>query len=431
MNLGVLLKGASVSLIVRVAGVGVVFFLHVLFARIMSQDEYGTYIFVINIVLMFSVLSKMGLSDGGVRFLAQYLGANDNSSFLGYIGFSTLVIAISSLGIAVIATIVYSFFPTLFNGVSVESLIWGIWLLPAISLMQHVQALFRGCKKIFFAQFVEQILVPLMLLFIAVIAFWKGDFIFGSDVLFWQTLCTVFGVVCLFRIFFVKFIEPKKIFGAEYNKMKDWIATAIPLFFGGVVAVLLSRVDIIIIGLLGGGSLVAGYGVADRVAGLLIFGLSAINAILAPVISELFHKNKLIVLQNHISRLTRMVLMGTIVIAIGMFFFSGEILGLFGDEYKKYSNVLAILVFAQLINVFFGPVGPLFTMTGNQRIYLKVMGVVCLFNLVVVPISYYVFSLEGVAYAKVMVFLVWNVSLAWYAKRKIGIDPMAFSSSRL
>ena len=88
MKFETILKRVGTSFAIRAVGIGLAFFLHVLLARTMPQEEYGDYIYIVNIVLLLSVLTKFGFSDGGVRFIAQYKSTNDSSRFLGYFLFS-------------------------------------------------------------------------------------------------------------------------------------------------------------------------------------------------------------------------------------------------------------------------------------------------------------------------------------------------------
>ena len=106
-----------------------------------------------------------------------------------------------------------------------------------------------------------------------------------------------------------------------------------------------------------------------------------------------------------------------------MVVFAQDILLLFGAEYTEYSRVLVILVVAQLVNVYFGPVGPIYQMTGNQSFFFFVLLLICIVNIVLVPVAYAIGSIEAVALVKLLIFAVWNILLSVKALKIVGIYP--------
>jgi O-antigen/teichoic acid export membrane protein len=100
---------------------------------------------------------------------------------------------------------------------------------------------------------------------------------------------------------------------------------------------------------------------------LSVFFLVAFNAIFAPIISEVFHKNKLGMLSDLYSNITRWITTLTLPIIIWIIVFSEEILSIFGPEYMVAKWTLIILAVGQFVNAMTGSCGNILSMTKYQK----------------------------------------------------------------
>ena len=420
--LSILYRGAIASIAIRVLGVGITLLLHMLLTRNMGLEEYGIYVTVLNTFLIAAIIAKVGLPELSVRYISQYLAQKKCSQLQGFFKFSGLILVISSGTVGCLLFLLVQVFSLNVDLSTRETLLTGLYFVPAITLLHYMQESFRGCKRIITAQIFEQVLVPFGLVMIILVFMQENLQLRPSEVMIFQATLMFVSILILGYYFWDKIASQCSAKESIFFP-KVWLKGALPFLSIGLVSVLLSRADVVIIGFMGEKEDAAVYAVVDRVSGLLVFGLSAVNAILAPTISELFHKGKISQLQVYISKLVGRMFAVTLLGAVVMVVFAQDILLLFGAEYTEYSRVLVILVVAQLVNVYFGPVGPIYQMTGNQSFFFFVLLLVCIVNIVLVPVAYAIGSIEAVALVKLLIFAVWNILLSVKALKIVGIYP--------
>lgn len=170
-------------------------------------------------------------------------------------------------------------------------------------------------------------------------------------------------------------------------------------------------------------SQVAVYGAVIQLITLLTTPLLLMNAVLPPMISEMYVDPSQ---HRRLERTLRSV--ATIaglpsLFVLGLFALAGSfILGLaFGDFYRQGATALAILGLSQVANVWTGMCGPLLSMTNHQRALMwfnLVFGIVAVTGaLILVPR----WGIEGAAVSTTAAIIGQNVAVSLFAKRKTGI----------
>jgi len=111
---------------------------------------------------------------------------------------------------------------------------------------------------------------------------------------------------------------------------------------------------------------------------------------------------------------------GTILVVFGE-----RLLSLFGPEFPAGQPALVLLVIGQTVNVAMGPVALLLVMTGHERV-LAISTCACgvlniVLNVVLVPF----WGLVGTAMSLAISLSVWNILLAVWIKRRLGIHSTA------
>ena len=190
--------------------------------------------------------------------------------------------------------------------------------------------------------------------------------------------------------------------------------------------VAIKQVDVIFLGLLSVPAIVGSYSAATKIAMLAVFMLSAVNMVIAPSMARLFAEDRVERLQQMLTQASRLIAVFSFVYWLIVFMFADQILAVFGDDFSKAATVLRILVTAQLINAFFGPVGTLLNMVNNESVAVRILTVsfvVCLaLNLMLIP----VYGDIGAAIAYSVAILLWNASMAIYSQRQLGLNTTVF-----
>ncbi|MDC9603281.1 polysaccharide biosynthesis C-terminal domain-containing protein, partial [Pseudoalteromonas sp. GABNS16G] len=149
--------------------------------------------------------------------------------------------------------------------------------------------------------------------------------------------------------------------------------------------------------------------------------------VISPHIVNAFKSNDMKLLQ----RLSRQSARGAFAIALPigllLIFFGDSLISvLFGEEYSEISYLpLIILVIGQLFNVFFGSVGFLLAMTGNEKQSFKGQVFAVLVNLFLCWALVPTMGAVGAAIAVSSSIIFWNAILGYLVYRKVGIRPSA------
>jgi len=201
--------------------------------------------------------------------------------------------------------------------------------------------------------------------------------------------------------------------------------SALPLLFAGQMAIINQNADIVLLGALMGAEAVGIYRPVSSIVALIGFGLTSVNMALAPVVASLHAKGELVRLQRLITAATRATTVFALPTTAGLILGGRWILRIFGRTFTRGATALVILSLGQLVNAGMGSVGLILTMTGHERDTAKglavAVGLNIVLNLALIPS----FGIEGAAAATTMSLVTWNVLLALYVWRRLGIQTTA------
>lgn len=201
---------------------------------------------------------------------------------------------------------------------------------------------------------------------------------------------------------------------------------AVPMIFSTLFINMFADMDILMIGLILPADEAGIFGVAMKIAALLVFAVQiahqillrdAANAHLAAdrhKMHRIIQKANVFAIASSFASLIALLLLGTFV------------LGLFGSEFQAAYLCLLGLIIAHIIRASAGPAIQILMITGNQRagIPVYVCSTILLFvsNIVLVPL----FKYEGAAAAVIITTLFWSIWLNYLAKQKTGYQVSIF-----
>jgi O-antigen/teichoic acid export membrane protein len=186
---------------------------------------------------------------------------------------------------------------------------------------------------------------------------------------------------------------------------------------------LLSRTDVLLLGMLVHTTSVGIYAVAARVADLVAFALTAINTMFAPHIAALHAQGDRSGLQAMVTKTAWWATLSAVVIALPLFALAGFVLSLFGDVFTSGSVALRILLLGQLVNATAGSVGAMLTMTGHERQAAVVMAIAALAQIGLSAVLIPRYGATGAALANTAATVGWNLAMAALVWKKLKIVP--------
>ena len=171
------------------------------------------------------------------------------------------------------------------------------------------------------------------------------------------------------------------------------------------------------------------YAAATRISAFVALTLVAINAIAAPMISQLHTAQRMTALQRVLTLTARVNLAFALVVATVLVVVGDWILGLFGTEFARGNSALVILVGGQLFNALAGSVGILMAMTGREQQAARIMVLGVVVNIALNAILIPLWGLVGAATATATTMVLWNLLMYLDARRALNMDAAGRGTS--
>lgn len=417
----VVARGSIISFIIKILGTGTAFALQILLARILGITQYGIYVYVLTWINILALLSTLGFENTLVRFIAIYKAERLWPLMRGLMRTATRTVLLTAFISACILALLNWPLQDDPHYVNSATFIVAALLLPFLGLAAIGQAALRGIKDIIRSQVPIQVIYPSVII--------AGTFL-------WLAIYKKIDAHLAMSInVFAAFITTSLIFWWLYKKLpietrniapetnyKQWFQMALPMLLLSGMNVILSQTDIIMIGILSGPDAAGIYGAASRVSSLAAFGLTAVSAILAPVIAELFSTGKRESLQKILTQSARGIFIFTAIISGALLMSGSWILNLFGNGFTEGYTPLAILLSGQLVNAIAGPVGFVMTMTGHHQQAAWIIGISAasniLLNIILIPL----YGIAGAAIATAITMIAWNIAMLIYVRFQLRLD---------
>lgn len=166
---------------------------------------------------------------------------------------------------------------------------------------------------------------------------------------------------------------------------------------------------------------------AERVGMIISFILLVINAVFPPRFARLFHQNKHVELGRLARQSSLVAATMAMPLAIVCFVFPEWVLSWFGEEFRQAANLLRIIVVGHVLNVIFGSVGFLLTMTGREKVMRNISLACSALGLLAFTVLIPLFGAIGAAISLAMVLMLQNLIAAIFVWRRMGIVMLPIS----
>jgi O-antigen/teichoic acid export membrane protein len=417
----VLARGASTFLVVHVAGVGVGFGVQVLLARALGTTSYGTYAWVFSWAMLLLLICRVGFATASLRFVAEFSAREDWARLRGWLRTSHAVIGAASLAVACATALgVLALGERLGEEARRTFLVVCVGL-PIYAVLQLLGSILRGLRRILASQVPSTLLQPLLLGVATLVFVATGSGRLDAPSAMWINLGSA-TVALLLSFGLLRRVLPGGVRSAvRRSEPRAWLRVAIPLMIFNAFFVIQERADVLLLGSLAGVTDAGLYAAASRVAGVIAFGLTAVNAWAAPLISDLHARGDVPGLQRLVRLAAQGIFLFTAPLALFVAIFGVQILSLFGPDFPDAYRALLILAGGQLVNALVGPVGLLMTMTGRQGLAAGILGVHTLLAVVLNVLLIPRYGLEGAAVATTLSRVSWNLVMAFAVWRTMRL----------
>jgi O-antigen/teichoic acid export membrane protein len=202
-----------------------------------------------------------------------------------------------------------------------------------------------------------------------------------------------------------------------------WRTTAFPLVLISIGETMLNRTGVVLLGW-SGQTLAAGiFALALNLTATVTLPRIAVNAMFAPMVSELFVRGDRATLQFVVTRTALWTLVSGLCIALPLMLLADEVLSWFGADFTQGATAIRILLVGQIVASGCGPQLFLMTMTGNELWAARLMIGGTVVNAIGGVILIRIIGLTGAAVATAVALIVWNAGMGLFVRRRLGLVP--------
>ena len=409
---GGLVRAAGITAGLKIGATLLAFAASLIYARTLGPHNYGMYSYVIAWIAILTIPSSLGIP----RYLVRE-GARQSGSLRWLCRWADKRVLLGGLLVACLL-VGAVFVPTTSAG----------WLfviaapLPLLANLIGVRvALLQAQGLVARSQWPHLLFSPaLMLSIITGLWLWRGQFS-TSNLILLTALTTLVSLG-------INELQLRRTSGFRESNLPGLVKTrqALPFMWLGMLFLVNSRTDLIMIGTLKGVESAGIYAVAMRISEFVPFFLIAANTVLAPRITQLYQRGDHILLQRLIAAAASRVFYFTLPVALLFILFAQPLIHyLFGTAFITGAIALQILALAQLFNVLAGPTGIILNMTGHESLSAKGVGISVVVNITLNAILIPFFDITGAAIATGVSMIVLNCILWYWIRHRLGLHPSA------
>ena len=411
-------------LIIRSFGVLLLFGFTLFITNFYSAENVGRYDFVRSTLMVLGGISLMGTNQS-IIYYSGLLNARKSIESIRSI-YSKMLKIIFTLSLIILGFFMIFFNESIINDIFKNKESYSLILKTILTLfffavtMLNIDTI-RALKKTILSEMYRSIFRYLPVFIFAIILLkTNNEELLVEVYLLGFLLLSLFSSIRVYMLF-KKIDKPND--KSESFTITEIFKTSSPMALSAIAYFIMQSIDIIILSIYEGFDQIAYYSVSVKLAMLTTLALMSVNIVIAPRIAEIYENQKMQKLQMLIKHSTRIIFLISICVLSVLFFFSEEILGLFGQGYVIANNALLFLLAAQFFNAVSGPGAIYLNMTGRQKTLNKILVSALIIN---ISLNFYLIPTQGIngaAIATLVSLIIWNTiaTVLIYSRDKIKI----------
>lgn len=418
-DLGQVLRGAGVAMVIRSSAMAVNYLVILLLARWMGAFDFGLYAFAITLVTILTLPATLGLGIASVKFIPSYVARGDWTAVRSLLRRSTELIFCASVIITMLAggviRVVMSESPY------TDATLLAIMALPLWAFVALFSDVSRGFGWITIAYAPAQLGAAVLTLVAAAGLMGVGRL--NATNLVMGTILA-YGIVVLIQVVLLgQRLWPNLRGRSNDSRTSEWIHTGVPLllFLGSYLIMI--ETDILMVGAFHGPDRVGHYAAAARTAMLVLFVQGVVSNLAEPHFARYATEARRRDLQLLSARLLPWTFCLSLLITLPLLGAGYWILGMFGNGFVAGYGPLCILAIAYLAQSALGLLSGLLNMTGEHRACAAAHMAGAVGNIALNAILIPVFGINGAALATASTVVLVNLWLLLLVRRRLGVDP--------
>lgn len=427
---GRLARGSAAALGIFIASAGLAYCTQLSIARIVGAEGYGQYAYVFAWMTVLAYFSALGFDVSLLRFVPSYRAQRAYGLMRGVLRYAQRMV----VAVGVMVAVLGASFMALWGGhlpvALSRTFLIGFTLVPIWALLWVRCSIARAFGGVVSALAPERIVRDGLLLcllgFAGPVLGWR----LGAPTAMGATAISSTVALCLVSAAARRLRPPEVSQVAPDHATATWLLAAAPLMLIGTVEPLMNRIGVMLLGWVGDIKGAGIYAVVFNMAFLAVLPRTAVNALFAPTVAELFARGDRNGLQALILRTSIWTLAGSLCIALPLWFLATPILAWFGPAFAAGAGALRILLLGQVIAAGAGSQLYLMTMTGHERSAALLVSVSAAANILVGIAIIPALGLAGAAIATMLAFVAWNLAMGLFIWRRLRLLPGVLASFR-
>lgn len=394
----------------------------------MKQESVGLFFLCQSIIAALATLGQLGLSITSPAIISRAMGANDNGQIKQTLRRTLLIGCLSACAFAATFCLTLS----ALNGLYDSELITALQkLAPIISISMILAAMVTllAEQHRVLGHFVQASFLVVgagVASAATVIIAWQSNSPLPLEILLLAGLTGVLITALLGGYTLWRWLKATTGTVQQPVRYKEIIRQTLPNVTTTSTLFIVAQADLWIIAYFGTTADVAIYGLASRLAALVLIPLAVINTVIAPSIGRIWVRNKRRYLQKVMGigagAATGLAITGYLIFAI-----AGKLIisKAWPDEYAQAYYIFLILGVAQVVQTFAGTAGMALVMLQKQNVAMQI-SVVSGFLMIVggsIAINYY--GIIGLALVYSLGSIIQSTLMIYYVRRIFGLKTTA------
>ena len=402
-----ILKGSLIIFIFKVLGASSLFLTYIMIPRYYGVDTFGIFNLIFAIVMVGTVISRLGLDIYIIRIIPTLV--NDKKQVSLFIKSVLKILFISSFLVTIIILLMSNILDSyLFKSIDATLYlnILAFMILP-YTLFNVLVEVFRGLDDIRIYSFFRNLSQNGSIALLLAISIFFSLNIDPVYILFTTIMIITTAVIIILYSFLKKHNINVLIKGKYNNKI---LKNSYPMFLTASIIFVMAYVDNFMISYYIDEYQVGIYSACISLSMMISFIPMAIGGYISPKISLAYankDKNKV---KNIFKDSFKLIVITTIPIFLIIIYFANFFLGLFGSEFTVATTTLFIVSIGFLSESLCGPVGFILNMTDNQHIFMKILFISLLINIICNAILIPSYGINGAAIALMLSMLFWTIA---------------------
>ncbi|QFY62473.1 oligosaccharide flippase family protein [Rhizobium grahamii] len=411
---------------IRIASAALAFLSQIVLARMMGEYEYGIFVFVWVLIVLFGDLSCLGFHTAIVRFLPQYRAAGAYAEIRGLTGTARVFGLISGTIVLAIGMIALHVFSDKVQSYYIIPIVLGLLAMPMIALGDILEGTSRANHWPVMALSPVYIIRPVLIILFMLAAIGFGaprTAVTAMQAALAATYVTALGQYAATLVRLRRHYKE----GPSKVDFLGWLGVAFPIFLIEGVSFLLTNSDVVVVGIFLEPHDVAIYFAAAKTMALVHFINFSVKAASGPRFSSLIAEGNRPQLAAAAIDAARWTFWPALAVGLAVLAAGHLLLSLFGGAFTAGYALMAILLAGILAKALVGPAETLLMMAGKQKIcvmlYAGALKANVVLNIALIP----QFGIEGAAIATASAMGVEAVLLHLAVRRSLGIALFAFA----